>query len=342
MSEKKILVTGGAGYIGSHTCVALLENGYEVTVIDNLSNSSQESLKRVEKITKKNLKFHNVDLRDEKKLEEVFKSDKFFSVIHFAGLKAVGESVEKPDLYYENNVLGSILLLKLMLKHEVNNMVFSSSATVYGNPEKTPIKEDFPLLPTNPYGRTKLMIEQMLTDINFSRINFNVLCLRYFNPIGAHDSGLIGEDPRGIPNNLVPYIAQVVIGLRDYLNIYGGDYPTQDGTAIRDYIHVMDLAEGHLKALEKIETSPGFKAYNLGTGKGYSVFEVLKAFEKACGKKIDYKIVDRRPGDATVVFTDTDLAAKELKWIAKRDINKMCEDVWRWQTKNPTGYTSGK
>jgi len=336
--NKKILVTGGAGYIGSHACVELLESGFDVEVIDNLSNSSIEAIKRVEKITSKKIKFHKVDLCNEKELEKVFSDSKFTCVIHFAGLKAVGESVEKPLLYYENNVSGSTILFKLMQKHSVNSLVFSSSACVYGEPEKTPITEDFPIKPLNPYGQTKAMIEQIIRDISVSNPEFKAIILRYFNPVGAHSSGLIGEDPKGIPNNLVPFVSKVAIGKLKELSVFGGDYDTPDGTAVRGYIHVVDLAKAHVSAILRFSLSKNVETYNLGTGKGSSVLEIVKAFEKVSGVSIPYKIVDRRPGDAEVVFTDPRLANKTLGWKAEKDIYEMCKDVWVWQSQNPDGY----
>jgi len=299
-----VLVTGGAGYIGSHACVELLNSGYEVVVIDNLSNSNKEALKRVEEITGKSLKFYKEDLLDRDALEKVFQNEKIDSVMHFAGLKAVGESVSQPLRYYHNNITGTLILCELMNKYGVKNLVFSSSATVYGNPHKVPISEDFPLSATNPYGRTKLMIEEILRDLYVADNTWNIAILRYFNPIGAHSSGKIGEDPKGIPNNLVPYITQVAIGKRDKLRIYGNDYPTADGTGVRDYIHVVDLVLGHLKALEKLRSNPGVVTYNLGTGRGYSVLEVVKAFSKTSKKEIPYEIVTRRPGDVAACYAD--------------------------------------
>lgn len=335
----RVLVTGGAGYIGSHTVVELLEDGYEVVVVDNLSNSKQESLRRVEQITGKPVTFYKVDLRDRDALEAVFTAEPVEAVVHFAGLKAVGESVEKPLAYYQNNVTGTLVLCEVMAKHGVKDMVFSSSCTVYGDPETVPVTEDFPLQrATNPYGRSKQMIEDILRDLHVADPEWNVALLRYFNPIGAHASGLIGEDPSGIPNNLVPYIAQVAVGQRPYLRIFGGDYPTVDGTGVRDYIHVVDLALGHLKALEKLRQNPGVVVYNLGTGRGYSVLEVLHAFERAAGQEIPYEIVARRPGDVAETYADPTKAREELGWVATRDIDEMCADVWRWQTKNPNGY----
>lgn len=334
----KILVTGGAGFIGSHTCVQLLEAGYEVLVVDNLVNSKEESLKRVEEITGKTIDFRKVDLLDRERLDRVFRDDTIDSVIHFAGLKAVGESVSVPLRYYQNNITGTLILCEVMAAHDVKNIVFSSSATVYGDPASVPITEGFPLSATNPYGRTKLFIEEILKDLWRSDNGWNVALLRYFNPVGAHESGRIGEDPTGIPNNLMPYISQVAIGKRDKLSVFGDDYPTPDGTGVRDYIHVIDLANGHLKALEKLETSPGVVTYNLGTGHGYSVLDVVKAFEKASGRKVPYKIVDRRPGDVAQCYADPTKAEKELGWCATRGIDEMCADTWRWQSNNPNGF----
>lgn len=336
--KKKILVTGGAGYIGSHTTLQLIDNGFDVSVVDNLSNSSEESLIRVEKITKKKLHFYQCDLRDEKLLDNVFASNKFDSVIHFAGLKAVGESVAKPLLYYDNNINGSIVLLKLMQKYNVTKLVFSSSATVYGDPEEVLITEKLPVRPINPYGHTKAVIEQIIKDFSVSNKKFNAVILRYFNPVGAHESGMIGEDPNGTPNNLVPYIAQIAVGRLKTLRIFGGDYDTVDGTGVRDYVHIADLANAHIKALDKMKNTAGVSIYNLGTGVGCSVLEVVAAFEKASGKKIPYKVVGRRHGDAPAVFADPSLANRELNWVAKKGIFEMCRDVWLWQSKNPNGF----
>jgi len=335
MSLKKIFVTGGAGYIGSHTCVELLEAGYEVRVYDNLSNSSEESLKRVEEITGKNLEFIEGDIRDEELVCQSLEG--IDAVIHFAGLKAVGESVEKPLEYYDNNVNGTVTLLKAMQAQKVHRIVFSSSATVYGAPEALPLQENHPLRATNPYGRSKLMIEEILRDLYRSDPGWSIAILRYFNPVGAHPSGKIGEDPEGIPNNLMPFVTQVAVGRRKQLNVFGDDYDTADGTGVRDYIHVVDLAKGHLAALN-ILNQPGCEAINLGTGKGYSVLEVVEAFEKASGKKVPYTITERRPGDIAACFADPSKAQKVLKWQAKFDLQKMCEDSWRWQSNNPTGY----
>jgi UDP-glucose 4-epimerase len=333
-----ILVTGGAGYIGSHTCLEMLNAGYEVIVVDNLQNSKEESLKRVQEITGKTLKFHKVDLLDREALEKIFQSSDIEAVIHFAGLKAVGESVSIPLKYYHNNITGTLILCEVMQKYNVRNLVFSSSATVYGNPQTVPITEDFPLSATNPYGRTKLMIEDILRDLHRSDNKWNIAILRYFNPVGAHYSGRIGEDPNGIPNNLVPYIAQVAVGKLKQLSVYGNDYSTHDGTGVRDYIHVVDLALGHLKALEKLKTNPGVAAYNLGTGNGYSVLDMVAAFSKASGREVPYKIVDRRPGDVASCYADPLKAKRELGWSAVKGIDEMCADSWRWQSNNPDGY----
>jgi len=334
----KLLITGGTGYIGSHTCVELLEEGHELVVVDNLCNSSKIALDRVETITGQKVDFHKVDIRNKGALDEVFNQYDFDGVIHFAALKAVGESVKKPLLYYQNNVAGSLTLYEVMKEHSVKTIVFSSSATVYGDPDKVPIKEDFPVTTTNPYGSTKLMMENILKDLYNSDNEWNVGLLRYFNPIGAHPSGLIGEDPNGIPDNLLPYISQVAVGKRDKLQVYGDDYPTHDGTGVRDYIHVVDLAKGHLAALDKLQESPGVVTYNLGTGRGYSVLEVVEAFEKASGQEVPYEITDRRPGDAAEVWADPTKAKEELGWEAKYDLDDMCEHIWKWQSNNPNGY----
>lgn len=334
----KILVTGGAGYIGSHACVELLDAGYEVVVVDNLSNSKEESLNRVQEITGKNLKFYKGDLLDEHTLDTIFKEQSIDAVIHFAGLKAVGESVSIPLHYYHNNITGTLKLCEAMQKYGVKNLVFSSSATVYGDPSSVPITEDFPLSATNPYGQTKLMIEQILRDLYRADNSFNIAILRYFNPVGAHISGRIGEDPSGIPNNLVPYITQVASGKLGELKIFGDDYPTPDGTGVRDYIHVVDLVLGHLKALDKLKDKPGVVTYNLGTGQGYSVLEMVKAFEKVVGRPIPYKIVERRPGDIASCYADPTKAKEELNWSATKGLDDMCEDSWRWQSNNPNGY----
>ncbi|MBD9009682.1 MAG: UDP-glucose 4-epimerase GalE [Clostridiales bacterium] len=333
-----ILVTGGAGYIGSHTCVELLENGYDIAVLDNLDNSCEEALKRVKKITGKDFPFYKVDLLDYEATDKVFAENKFDAVIHFAGLKAVGESVAQPLRYYHNNITGTLNLLDIMNKYNVKKMVFSSSATVYGDPHTVPIKEDFPLSCTNPYGQTKLTIEYILKDLCKSDPDWGVILLRYFNPVGAHKSGLIGEDPNGIPNNLMPYISQVAIGKLECLSVFGDDYDTKDGTGVRDYIHVTDLAVGHLNALEKIKDEKGVLIYNLGTGVGYSVLDMVKAFSKACGKDIKYKIVGRRPGDIAACYADPSKANKELGFKAVHTLDEMCADTWNWQTKNPNGY----
>jgi len=334
----KILVTGGAGYIGSHTCLELLNEGYEVVVVDNLSNSKEEALKRVQEITGKTLTFHKVDLLDEKALDDVFAGSPVDAVIHFAGLKAVGESVTIPLSYYHNNVTGTLILCEVMGRYNVKNIVFSSSATVYGDPHKVPITEDFPLSATNPYGRTKLMIEEILRDLHRAENDWNIALLRYFNPVGAHHSGRIGEDPNDIPNNLMPYISQVAIGKLSELSVFGNDYPTSDGTGVRDYIHVVDLALGHLKALEKLTSNPGTVTYNLGTGQGYSVLDMVSAFEKASGKKVPYKIVGRRSGDIAACYADPSFAKEELGWAAEKNLDEMCADAWKWQSTNPNGY----
>ena len=334
----KILVTGGAGYIGSHTCLELLQAGYEVVVVDNLSNSKEESLKRVQELAGKTLEFHKVDLLDKKALKAVFDSASIEAVVHFAGLKAVGESVTIPLHYYHNNVTGTLVLCEVMERHGVKNIVFSSSATVYGDPHTVPITEDFPLSPTNPYGRTKWMIEEILRDLHRTDEVWNIALLRYFNPVGAHPSGRIGEDPNGIPNNLLPYIAQVAVGKLSELPVFGNDYPTPDGTGVRDYIHVVDLSVGHLAALLKLTSNPGVVTYNLGTGRGYSVLEMVSAFEKTSGKKIAYNIEGRRAGDIASCYADPSKAKKELDWSADRGIDEMCADSWHWQSSNPNGY----
>ena len=333
-------MTGGAGYIGSHTVVELLNAGHEVAVVDNLSNASVRSLDRVEEITGKKVHFYEVDIRDDVTLDEVFKNEQPEAVIHFAGLKAVGESVEIPMKYFDNNIGGTLTLLHVMKKAGCKNMVFSSSATVYGKPETVPIREDFPTSVTNPYGRTKLVIEDILKDLYKSDPSWNVILLRYFNPIGAHESGRIGEDPSGIPNNLLPYIAKVAVGKLEKVSVFGNDYDTPDGTGVRDYIHVVDLAKGHIKAIEKIEKEKhvGCKIYNLGTGTGYSVLDIIEAFGKACGKEIPYVIAGRREGDVDTVYADPSLAKEELGWSAEYDLSKMCADTWRWQSQNPDGY----
>jgi UDP-glucose 4-epimerase len=334
----KILVTGGAGYIGSHTCLELLTAGHQVIVVDNLSNSKETSLIRVQELAGRTLQFHQVDLLKKPALEKVFATQPIDAVIHFAGLKAVGESVEIPLSYYHNNITGTINLCEVMKKHQVNTLVFSSSATVYGDPHTVPIKEDFPLGPTNPYGRSKLMIEEILKDLCLAEPNWNIALLRYFNPVGAHESGRIGEDPNGIPNNLLPFISQVAVGKLEKLAVFGNDYPTSDGTGVRDYIHVVDLAIGHLRALEKLSTGPGIHTFNLGTGRGYSVLEMIHAFEKSSGRKIPYEITGRRAGDIATCYADPSLAREELSWTASRGIETMTADAWRWQENNPDGY----
>ncbi len=334
-----ILVTGGAGYIGSHTVVELLNQGEDVVVVDNLVNSSVKSLDGVEQITGKRPKFYECDIRDKAGLDAIFEKEDITACIHFAGLKAVGESVAKPWLYYENNINGTLVLLKSMEEHGVKNIVFSSSATVYGDPKEIPITENCPKGEiTNPYGQTKSMLEQVLMDIQKADNEWNVVLLRYFNPIGAHESGLIGENPNGIPNNLMPYITQVAVGKREFLGVFGNDYDTVDGTGVRDYIHVVDLAIGHLRALDKIKENPGVAIYNLGTGHGYSVLEVVSNFEKATGVKIPYKIMPRRPGDIATCYASPEKAKKELNWEAKRDIYDMCKDSWKWQSTHPDGF----
>jgi UDP-glucose 4-epimerase len=334
----KLLVTGGAGYIGSHTTVELLHAGHQIVVVDNLSNSKEEALKRVQELSGKSLVFYKVDLRDRDGLQAVFKSHPFDAVIHFAGLKSPGESVSFPLRYYHNNVTGTIILCETMAEFGVKSLVFSSSATVYGDSGFQPIREYFPCQPINPYGRTKWVIEIMLQDLHASDPAWNIALLRYFNPVGAHPSGRIGEDPQGIPANLLPFIAQVAVGRLPELRVFGGDYPTPDGTCIRDYIHVVDLAQGHLKALEKLSTNPGLVIYNLGTNKGHSVLEVISAFEMTIGRKIPYHVAGRRPGDAAVSLADASRANQELSWSSIRDIHQICSDMWRWQSNNPFGY----
>lgn len=335
-----ILVTGGAGYIGSHTCVELLQTGYNVIVIDNFSNSKREVINRIQSITGKKLTVYASDLLNKEAIESVFKENEIDAVIHFAGLKAVGESVLQPLRYYRTNLLSTIYLCEVMEQYNVPRLVFSSSATVYGNQETMPLTESLPTEATNPYGRTKLMIEEILKDVYASNKKWSVALLRYFNPIGAHSSGLIGEDPNGIPNNLVPYITQVAIGKLKELNVFGNDYPTRDGTGVRDYIHVVDLAKGHVKALQKVLQSTGVEAYNLGTGVGYSVLDMIKSFEQVIGRPIQYKIVDRRPGDIAISYAEVSKANTELKWTAEKGLNDMCADAWRWQQNNPNGYES--
>ena len=336
--SKTILVTGGAGYIGSHTCIRLLESGYRVVVLDNFSNSSREAVRRVEDIARHAVILIEGDINDAPLLDQLFQEHAIDAVIHFAGLKAVGESVAQPLRYYHNNVSGTVVLCQAMQRAGVKNMVFSSSATVYGDPASLPIREDFPTSATNPYGRSKLMIEELLGDLYVADDSWNIALLRYFNPVGAHSSGRIGEDPADIPNNLMPYIAQVAVGRREHQNVFGSDYPTPDGTGVRDYIHVMDLAEGHVKALEWLDRDLGIKAFNLGTGKGYSVLDMLHAFEKACGHKLPYVLTDRRPGDVACCYADPTLAAEELGWRAELSLEAMCADAWRWQSNNPKGY----
>jgi UDP-glucose 4-epimerase len=332
-------VTGGAGYIGSHTAILLIEAGYDIVIFDNFSNSSKESIKRVEKIVGKKIPLVEGDIRDRDAIREAFRNYKIDAVIHFAGLKAVGESVEKPLEYYENNICGTLNLCYVMREFECKSIVFSSSATVYGDPKSVPIREDFPVGGvTNPYGRSKLFIEEILRDLYTSDSSWKIVILRYFNPVGAYESGDIGEDPNGVPNNLMPFISQVAVGKREYLNVFGDDYPTHDGTGVRDYIHVMDLAEGHRKALDRINSFDEVMTINLGTGKGYSVLDVLKAYEMASGREIAYKIVPRRDGDIARNYADPSYAKEILGWEAKRDLNQMCKDSWRWQSKNPNGY----
>ncbi|MBL8522792.1 MAG: UDP-glucose 4-epimerase GalE [Betaproteobacteria bacterium] len=338
--KNRILVTGGAGYIGSHTCVELLQAGREVVVIDNLSNSKVEALARVGRICSRDVTFRRLDIRDRTGLQQLFQEFSFDAVIHFAGLKAVGESVEKPLQYYDANVSGSVTLFEVMAEAGVKSLVFSSSATVYGDPHTVPIVEDFPLSATNPYGRSKLMIEDILRDLYRSDASWRIALLRYFNPVGAHASGLIGEDPNGIPNNLMPIVTQVAIGKREALSVYGNDYPTRDGTGVRDYIHVVDLAIGHLRALDALRKSPGLTTVNLGTGNGYSVLEVVRAIEAVSGRKVNFRFVPRRPGDIAECFANPARAAELLGWRAERGLEQMCVDAWRWQQGNPNGYSS--
>lgn len=333
-----ILVTGGAGYIGSHTCLELLRKGFDVVVVDNLSNSSEESLKRVEKLAGKDLTFYQFNVEDKDKLIKVFEQENIEAVIHFAGLKAVGESVHKPLNYYYNNLVSTLVLCEVMTQFDVKKLVFSSSATVYGNPHTVPIKEDFPLSVTNPYGRTKLMQEEMLKDLVVADSEWKIIILRYFNPIGADQSGMIGEDPLGIPNNLVPYITQVAVGKLKELQVYGDDYDTKDGSGVRDYIHVTDLAIGHVKSIEKLNQIEGVKTYNLGTGNGYSVLEMVAAFSEVSKKPIPYVVKERRPGDIATCYADPSLAKEELGFVAEKELPKMCEDAYRWQCNNPNGY----
>jgi len=333
-----VFVTGGAGYIGSHTIVELLNEGQEVVVLDNLSNSSEEALRRVENITAKSVTFYRGDVLDADLLDRIFAKHDIDSVIHFAGLKAVGESVSQPLRYYQNNVTGTLVLCEAMARAQVKNLVFSSSATVYGDPASLPITEDFPTGATNPYGQSKLMVELVLADLAHSDPSWNIAVLRYFNPVGAHASGLIGEDPNDIPNNLMPFISQVAVGKRAQLSVFGSDYDTHDGTGVRDYIHVVDLAQGHLKALTKLTTNPGLVTYNLGTGTGYSVLDMVKAFEHACGKPIAYQLVARRPGDIAACYANPDKAQRELGWLATHDVGDMASSSWKWQESNPEGY----
>ena len=334
-----ILVTGGAGYIGSHTCVELLDAGYEVVVVDNLSNASREAVNRVEQIAGRSLRFYEADVCDEGSCKRILSENPDVeAVIHFAAFKAVGESVSKPLAYYSNNLTGTLTLLRAMKRHGVSRFVFSSSATVYGDPASVPVREDFPTSATNPYGATKLFIERILHDIAAAKASFRVATLRYFNPIGAHRSGLIGEDPSGIPNNLVPYVAQVAVGKLDRVRVFGNDYPTKDGTGVRDYIHVVDLARGHVSALKYLDEHNGEFVCNLGTGEGYSVLEVIAAFSRACGKEIPYELASRRPGDVAAVYADPGKAERMLGWRAEYDLDEMCADSWRWQQMNPDGY----
>ncbi len=336
----KILVTGGAGFIGSHTCVELLESDYEIVVYDNLSNSDTKALQRVEEITGKSLTFIEGDIRSADSMNAIFEQYDFYAVVHFAGLKAVGESVAKPLKYFDNNINGTLVLLETMQKHKVFNLVFSSSATVYGEPASVPINESFPLSAVNPYGRTKLVIEDMVRDLGHSDDRWNAILLRYFNPVGAHPSGKIGEDPSDIPNNLMPYVSQVAVGKLEKLSVFGSDYPTHDGTGVRDYIHVVDLAKGHLAAIKKLSERLGIVAYNLGTGNGYSVLDMVNAFAKSSGRDIPYELVERRPGDAAICYADPALAKHELNWEAELGIEDMTTDGWRWQSNNPEGYNS--
>lgn len=335
-----ILVTGGAGYIGGHTIIELLSSNHNVVVVDNLSNSSVESLRRVEEITGQSIPFHKFDLRDHQRLSELFKSEKIDAVIHFAGLKAVGESVEKALLYYKNNLESTLVLLDVMQEFDVKKLVFSSSATVYGDPAKLPVTEDMPLSATNPYGQTKLMIEQMLRDISATNQNWQFTSLRYFNPVGAHPSGRIGENPSGIPNNLLPFVSQVAVGKREHLSVFGDDYDTPDGTGVRDYIHVVDLAKAHVAALENLGRPNEYKVYNIGTGRGTSVLELVKAFEKASGHDVPYQVTPRRAGDIATCYADPGLAERELGWRAELTIEDACRDAWNWQSNNPNGYNS--
>lgn len=333
-----ILVTGGAGYIGSHTVIDLVENGFDPVIADNLCNSKFEAVKRVRELAGRDVKFYEYDLTDRALVEDIFEKESVDAVIHFAGLKAVGESCEKPLEYFSNNIVSTLNILTVMKEHGVKNFVFSSSATVYGQPESVPIREDFPLSVTNPYGRTKLMIEDILRDVYAADRSMNIALLRYFNPIGAHKSGRIGEDPGGIPNNLMPYVSQVAIGKLEKLKVFGNDYPTRDGTGVRDYIHVLDLARAHSLAVTKLRENPGLVTYNIGTGKGYSVLEIVRAFEKASGKKVPYEIVGRRSGDIAECYADPSLAEREMGFRCRYSLDEMCADTWRWQSMNPEGY----
>ncbi len=336
--SQKVLVTGGAGYIGSHTCLLLIEAGFEVVVVDNLSNSSLESLRRVEKLTDHYIRFYKVDITDKTALQKVFDEHEFTAVVHFAGLKAVGESSQIPLTYYHHNVYGSIALLEVMQANNCKRIVFSSSATVYGDPASVPIREDFPTSATNPYGRTKLFIEEIMRDQAVSDSDWQIILLRYFNPVGAHASGNIGEHPQGIPNNLMPYVSQVAVGQREKLSIFGNDYPTPDGTGVRDYIHVVDLSDAHVKAIQTISQLKGVTTLNLGTGKGYSVLDMVKAFEKGSGKAVPYEIIERRPGDIAECWADPSKAKEVLGWQAKKGLDEMIADTWRWQSQNPYGF----
>lgn len=334
----KILVTGGAGFIGSHAAVELLENGYDIVIVDNLSNSQIKSIQRVKELTGKDFPFYEVDLLDAEALDTIFANNEIDAVMHFAGLKAVGESVEMPLAYYHNNITGTLILCEAMKKHGVKNIVFSSSATVYGNPDRVPIDESFPLSATNPYGRTKLMIEEILRDLHVSDSAWRIAILRYFNPIGAHASGRIGENPTGIPNNLMPYITQVAIGKREQLQVFGNDYDTHDGTGVRDYIHVVDLVKGHLKALQYLDENEGIETFNLGTGTGYSVLDLVESFGEVTSTDIPYQIVERRPGDIGVCYANPEKAKTILGWHAEKDLKEMCKDSWKWQSQNPNGF----
>ncbi len=336
--QEKILVTGGAGFIGTHTVIELIQAGHQVVVVDNLVNSNRKSLEVVERITGVEIPFYEADIRDTVTLRDIFKQEEPTGVIHFAGLKAVGESTRIPLAYYDNNIAGTVSLLKAMEENNCKNIIFSSSATVYGDPHTVPILEDFPLSVTNPYGRTKLMLEEFLTDIYKADSEWNVVLLRYFNPIGAHESGDLGENPNGIPNNLLPYVTQVAVGKLEQVQVFGDDYDTEDGTGVRDYIHVVDLAKGHVAALKKIQKGSGLNVYNLGTGKGYSVLEIIQNMEKAVGRPIPYRIVERRSGDIAACYSDPAKAKAELGWEAELDITQMCEDAWRWQSKHPNGF----